>query len=154
MKGKKNDSEFVSEFITLCINEGINSSEDILKKAVIKINNIDSKIKEVEKLKILRSKLLDVVSTFEKPQVSKKNDEIKILSFFKIQNPHICKLICDIVKNKSSKLESFYNKNFPPQDIIFCVKQLLDAKIIVKTGDYFICGNMYNDYIKFILKGE
>lgn len=154
MKGKKSDSEFVSNFITNCISEGINSSDDILKTAITKINQIDNKIKEVEKLKVIRSKLLDVVSTFDKPQKNIKKEEVKILSLFKIQNNHICQLICDSVKIKAFKLEDICNEKYPLQDIIFCIKQLLEVKVIAKTGDYFVCGEMYNEYVKYVLRGE
>ena len=66
MKGKKVDNEFLSKFINECLNENINSSNDIVNLAKDKILSIDNKIKEVENLKLLRSKLLDVIYTFDK----------------------------------------------------------------------------------------
>jgi hypothetical protein len=74
MKGKKVDTEFLSYFISECIKKNKVITEDIIQEAKEEITNIDSKIKEVEKLKILRSKLIDVIHTFEKPAKSNKNE--------------------------------------------------------------------------------
>lgn len=151
MRGKKKDSEFLSNFITECIGNHKNSPEEIVEEAKAKILSIDSKIKEVERLKTVRSKLLDVIGTFEQPSKASSTREIKALSFFKIQYPSICKHICDTLKTCNVNIDWLYAK-FTPQDVIFCVKQLTEMKIIYKTGDCLFRGEMFEDYLKFILQ--
>ena len=60
MRGKKVDSEFISNFIEESIKEGDMSLATLMLKVNCQINSIDQKIKEVEELKKIRSKLLDV----------------------------------------------------------------------------------------------
>lgn len=151
MRGKKKDSEFLSNFITECIGNHKNSPEEIVAEAKVRISNIDSKIKEVENLKAVRSKLLDVIGTFEQPSKAASTREIKALSFFKIQYPAICKQICDTLKTCNVHITWLYEK-FTPQDVIFCIKQLIEMKIISKTGDCLFRGEMFEDYLKFVLQ--
>lgn len=155
MKGKKIDNEFLSEFISNCIKKGLFSSEEIVGLAQSKITDIDLKIREVESLKLLRSKLLDVITAFKKTNKDKKDDN-ELLSFYKIQNAQISKLICDNVKNKLNIINMIYDtKQFSTTDIIFCIKQLLENKIILKTeGNYFIEGEMFEQYYSFLLKSN
>ncbi len=63
MKGKKIDLDFVSEFINRSIANNCKSPKEIINEAQNQIQEIDNKIIEVERLKILRSKLIDVVSS-------------------------------------------------------------------------------------------
>ncbi len=60
MRGKKSDKEYISNFIENSVKCGKTSLEDILEDVTNKISSIDLKIKEVEALKLERSKLLDV----------------------------------------------------------------------------------------------
>lgn len=151
MKGKKTDSEFLSTFISKCINDSIFDQQDIANKAKLEINNIDTQIKLVEKLKIRRSKLLDVVALFEKSTNNHK-EEIKILSLFKLPNTPIYKFICKSIKNSNIEIKLLHNKEFSQTDIIFCIKQLIENKIIVRLGDSIMKGDMYNDYMKFVYR--
>lgn len=153
MRGKKRDSEFLSDFIVQCVNSGKNSPEDIVMAAKERINQIDSKIQEVERLKATRSKLLDVIESFEKNGKPTHSEEIKILDLFKIQYPVICKRICDALKQNSIHI-GYFDKEFPRQDIIFCLKQLLELKIIAMTGEHLLRGKMFDDYLKFVLREE
>lgn len=151
MRGKKIDTEFLSNFIIKCVSRNKPSQEQIVELAKSEIAEIDSQIKEVEKLRIIRSKLLDVVSTFEKTTVSHK-EEAKILSFFRIQNPKICKFICDILKDKTVKVDALQSKEFQFTDIVFCIKQLIEHKVVSKVGDHLLKGDMFDEYAKFVLR--
>lgn len=153
MKGKKNDAEFVSNFITECISSGIEFPEEIVTKAKNIIANIDNEIKNVEKQKIIRSKLLDVINAFEKPQKISKFKEINILNFCKIQEPIICKHICLLIKNKVVRIEDLKKINYNISDILFCTKQLIAYKILSYSNNLFLRGEMFNEYLNFILKG-
>jgi hypothetical protein len=156
MRGRKVDSDFLTEFITECVSNNKPSTDDIIKEAKYQITVIDNKIKEVEKLRLTRGKLLDVVLTFEESVSNnlKKNDESKALSFFNIQNPHICKFICDNMINSAITLESLYNKGHSIEDVIFCIKQLLEHKVISKAGNYLLRGDMFQNYCKYVLQQD
>ncbi len=62
MKGKRRDNEYLSQFIADCVSENIISSENMCSKAISLLDEIDSKIKEVEELKLIRSKIIYVIS--------------------------------------------------------------------------------------------
>lgn len=151
MRGKKVDSEFVSDFISHCVSSGIDTTEGIIQQAQNNINEIDEEIKRVEKQKIVRSKLLDVISTFDKPNKTNKSEEIRALSFFKIQYPHICQSICHVLKNGPTTIEGLGN-HYPAPDVLFCVKQLLEHKVISKSGAHLLRGEAFDEYLKFALR--
>lgn len=150
MKGKKVDSEFVTEYIQKCVTQGILTPEEIIKEAQQDINHIDDLIKQAEKLKLERSKLLDVVNTFGKDKVDKSN-EIRALSFFKLQHPEICQYICSSLKENPCSVEDFSAK-YPAMDVVFCIKQLIEAKVISKSGAFILRGDLFSEYSKFVLK--
>lgn len=150
MRGKKSDPEFLSNFISKCVVLNKTSQEDIVQAAQQQINDIDAKIIEVEKLKVIRSKLLDVVHVFKTDTTSHK-EEAKILSFFNIQHPKICKHICSLLKKETLKINNLNDSEFSKSDMVFCIKQLQEYKVIAKTGDYLIRGNKFDDYMKFVL---
>jgi hypothetical protein len=150
MRGKKVDSEFLSGFISKCVGQNKVAQEDIVKAARQEIAAIDAQIIEVEKLKVTRSKLLDVVNTFEKPHASHK-EEAKILSFFRMQHPKICKYICDLLRKETIRVDHLHSLEFSVADIVFCVKQLQEYKVIARMGDYLIRGDKFDEYAKFVL---
>lgn len=151
MRGKKVDNEFVSDFITNCIKSGIDTPESILAAAQTEINEIDKLIRKVEDKKKRRAKLLDVASSFEKPKVDKS--EAKVLSFFKIENPHICYFICQSLKKGPFNLNEVKSE-YQMLDIIFCVKQLIEHKIVSKSGPFLLRASEFESYMKFALKEE
>lgn len=153
MKGKKIDTEFLSAFITECIDNNKSSTDEIINEAKSRISSIDQKIKEVEALKVIRCKLLDVVINFEKENdASNKIRESKILSLFNIQNSNICKFICDSIKESSINIELLYGKNYSNKDIIFCIKQLLEYKVICRNNNCLSRGELFDEYLKFVLR--
>lgn len=151
MKGKKVDTEFLSNFIAKCVQQGIYSPEEMVNSAKTKISNIDDKIKEAESLKLIRSKLLDVIYTFEKP-IKNRKEEARILCFFDIKNQHICKFICDSLKNKSTNINDLKHPSYASPDVVFCIKQLLEYKVISRVGDCVLRGESFDEYMKFVLK--
>ena len=108
------------------------------------IQSIDDQIKKIEELKIKRSKLLDVVSTFDTLKKD-KTEEAKLLSFFKMEYPALCKSICQQVKNGSIVIEPH---NY---DYNYAIKQLLEYKILFKINNKLIRGDKFDDYMKFVL---
>lgn len=152
MKGKKTDSEFIADFISQSIMQGCDTPDLIVENAKKQIAVIDEQIKKVEAQKIVRSKLLDVITNFDKLGKSNKLEEAKILPFYKIQNLQICKFICDKLKNKSLHLKDIVSSHWSESDMIFCVKQMIECKIINKVGDSLVRAEKFEEYLKFVLK--
>lgn len=148
MRGKKTDPEFVSQFISQCLQQNIFTTLDIIQQARQNIKEIDDKIIEVEKLKTLRTKLLDVISTLEKPKV--EPEDTKILPLFKLQYPRTCKKICNHVKDAAPNyIYSVLDVRDP--EVLFCIKQLVEAQVIVRVDNHLVRGNKFNDYLTFVL---
>ena len=148
MKGKKIDSEFVSSYIENCISNNIFQTEDILKLVQDKISEIDNKIKEVDQLKKIRCKLLDVVTTLQIEKPTSKDS--KTLSLFSIKDKNICSFICKSIKDKPVEIDSLYD-TYQVNDINFVIKQLIEFKVVNKSGDYLLRGSMYQDYIDNVM---
>lgn len=149
MKGKKIDSLFLSEFISKCIKNGFSCSEEILNEAKQEINSIDFKIKEVENLKKIRSKLLDVISTFDK---SKKDNssEKKILDFLNISNSDICKVICDLLYISPVTMQSITKHPKYNDEMIACIKKLQKNNIIIRIENSLMRGELFEQYYNFL----
>lgn len=154
MKGKKINTDFVTNFITNCIGDGMSSSDQIIAFAKNSIIDIDNKIKEVNNLKIKRSNLLDVVSSFE--TTSNKNDnidDIKKLFYYKIGDLNCCKHICIKIENKNMDTNQIcYDLSdlFSKSEIIFNIKQLVCNKILHKINEVVLRGDNYEDYMKVV----
>jgi len=153
MRGRKSDSEFISDFITDCIRKGRDTPEAIVQSAREEISTIDEEIKRVEALRVDRAKYMDVIASFEKSSKPSKVEEAKLLSFFKIQQPQVCKYICERLKNNVVTVEDVAKSKYSPTDVMFCIKQLLEHRIISKSGVHLLRGEKFEDYLKFVLKG-
>lgn len=138
MRGKKADNEFVSNFIKECVVIGHDTTQAIVNIAKSNIKEIDDEILALEKKKIIRSKLLDVIDIFEKPYKN-KSQEIQLLAFFKLKNPKVCKTICDLVSENPIDIN---NINSSPETI-FSIKQLLEYKILDRVGNHILRGIRY-----------
>jgi len=154
MRGKKSDQAFVAQFIAEAVQHGIETPEEIIKDAKKKIEQIDEEIKAVEAKKILRSKLLDVILTFEK-QIKTTSDNAKFLPFFDLEYPAQCKEICDLLKSGVSMIPINSWRTQYMEDgatIKFCYKQLLERKILSRKGDNLIRGERFDEYMTFVLR--
>jgi hypothetical protein len=151
MRGRKTDSVFISDFIAGCVQSGYDTAEAIVQQAKNSISSIDEEIQRVEKLKLNRAKLLDVVATFEKASKPSRSEEARILSFFKIQHPQICKYICDCLKSGVVAVENL-GKKYPHQELMYCIKQLIEYKVIAKSGSHLLRGEVFDDYMRFVLQ--
>lgn len=148
MKGKKFDKEFFSQYISDCISKNITSSDDMIHHAKQRIKNLDEKIKEIEFIKQERSKLLDVIYSFQKHDKVNNNKEIRLLSLYKINNPNLCKIICENL----DKLEIKETQGYSKLEILICIKQLMENQVITKLGSRFVPGGLFNEYCSFVLK--
>jgi len=151
MRGKKIDNEFLTEFITFCSSNNKCLPQEIINEAKKEIEIIEQKIKEVESLKIKRSKLLDVITIFNSEKKIVKQDDLNLLQYFNIENQHICKFICDLLTDNSFKINEIKSDIFSQNDILYCIKQLLEYKVIYKVDDCILRGIKYNEYYKVVL---
>jgi hypothetical protein len=154
MRGKKIDTAFVAEFVTSCVKEGNVSSDTICARANEKIIEIDKQIKEVEGLKKLRSKLCDVLISFDTTEkVKDKSADRDILNFHSIDNKNLSLDI--IVAMEKNNREISYDfgalSEFDVLDtVIFCIKQMAKAKIVKILRDLLVPGDNYWDYKAFL----
>jgi hypothetical protein len=149
MKGKKTDPDFISFFIQESVNAGAETPEDIVQRAKKIVAQIDDEIKAIEHAKATRSKLLDVISSFEKP-VKDKTEDAKILGFFKLRDSQRCKEVCDLIKEHNSlPIASLVDASYN-----FCIKQLLEAKIIMRLDGQLMRGERFNEYMTFVLRED
>jgi hypothetical protein len=155
MKGKKIDHDFLNLFMNECLKNGITSSEDMVCSAKNQIEIIDLKIKEIEELKILRCKLLDVVSSFEKNEKHISKQDQKTLIFYKINNANISKNICKILIEFNNELplkELEIRIKKSKHDIYFCIKQMIDIGILYRSESFLKKGFMFDEYLVFLEK--
>ncbi len=154
MRGKKSDQTFVAEFISECVQHGIETPDEIIRDAKKKIEQIDQEIRAIEAKKILRSKLLDVILTFEK-QIKTTSEDASLLPFFKLEYPLMCKFICDIVKKKpieiGEKMQALGSGENDPT-MRFSIKQLLECKVLSRAGQQVSRGERFDEYMTFVLR--
>jgi hypothetical protein len=146
VRGKKSDPVFVSQFISDCVKQGLTTPKEIVQAAKNEIEDIDNQIKEVEKLKVIRSKLLDVLNNFDQPKAKVVEDIL--LPLFNLQHPGLCKYLCDMVKEGDISMKTVDDGD---ADVKFCFKQLLEHKILARIDDRIIRGDRFGEYMRFIL---
>lgn len=154
MRGKKTDPIFVSQFIQESVQAGLETPEEIIERAKKIVEEIDEEIKAIETKKIKRSKLMDVIASFERP-VKDKTEDAKILEFFKLRDPQRCKEICDSLKEHLSlPALSWASFDSDAASYNYCIKQLLEVKIIMRVSDKLMRGERFDEYMKFVLHEE
>ena len=147
MRGKKIDVDFVSTFITDCVIKDISLSEDICKEAKLQIADIDAEIRRVEDLKIRRSKLNDVVITFDKLKISNSKEK-EHLSFFEVKDKNLANLICKFIPSECTLLLSHirYNRG----SCLLVIEELLRLNILSRNNNILNKGLLFDDYKNFL----
>jgi hypothetical protein len=148
MKGKKTDPEFVSTFIQQCVDDDCVTPKDMIGLAQFEIADIDAKLLEVERLKIRRSKLLDVIATLQKADKPDKSKEINQLPLYQVQHPEIAKCICCALEEGNCTKRRLDRLPFGSSDLNFCLKQLSQLQVIHRVGDTFVPGHNFNDFVE------
>jgi hypothetical protein len=155
VKGKKKDSEFVSSFIQESVKDGTDTPSAIVARARQMIDCIDEEIRAIEGKKVLRSKLLDVVASFEEA-TKDKSEEAKLLPLFDMQYPERCKEICGLLRSFARPLPvdscATYLEQSKGNNITkFCYKQLLERKVLNREGDNLVPGERFDEYMRLVL---
>lgn len=150
MRGKKSDSAFVAEFIAESVQKGMETPDQIVQSAKDQITQIDEEIRAIEAKKIRRSKLLDVILNFEK--IAKdKTEEARLLPFFSLEYPDVCKHLCTIIKVQPIPADPQMYSGTLDHKSVFAVKQLLERKVIARKDGKLIPGERFGEYWKFVL---
>ena len=157
MKGKKTDSEFVTNFISSCAGKNLFLKDEICQSAKDQILEIDNKIKDIKNLKILRSKLLDVLVYLD---ANKIEVERPYSDFWKIEYYGISSFIANCVDGGETSLEEVIDfmerqSTYPckKEEIIFSIKQLIEKEVITKDKNILGKGNKFDEYLKFLEGG-
>lgn len=124
---KKIDKIFLSDYIERCVKSGKCSSSQINDAARSEISEIDRKLAELESLKKLKLKLLDVIYSFD----CMENEKI-LLSFYDLDK-------------ELTKIILF--KNIMNDSLIKIKRQMVDRKII---NDDLTPNINYELYIEFL----
>lgn len=160
MRGKKIDTNFVADFVASCVKEGHVLSEAICTSANEKIAEIDKQIKEVEELRKLRSKLCDVIISFDTTdKVKDKSIDRDILTFHSINDKNLSLAII-VAMEKNNKEISYEFASLAefsqPDAVIFTIKQMSKTKIVRILGgghhgnNFLVPGDNYWDYKAFL----
>lgn len=155
MRGKKIDTNFVAEFVTTCVKEGKVSSETISADAYKKIAEIDLQIKAVDELKKLRSKLYDVIISFDEKSVKDKSEDKIILDFYSVEDKKLASEIINSIEKNNQFVFTFPipKEISDPDGMIFCIKQMSRLKIISpQEKGIFLRGVNYQAYVDFFNK--
>lgn len=151
MRGKKIDTAFVAEYISTCALQGKISPEEIVSQAEQDVKSIDDKIKEVEDLKKLRSKLIDVVYTLNEKSNDKATD-ITILNFYKVKNFPLALSLCALVENSSKSMDVVKTSFSSQEDSLFVVKELLEISVLKRNGKNIEKGHLFNEFLSYAKK--
>jgi DNA repair ATPase RecN len=151
MRGRKINTNFVSNFILECNKKGLSNSDDILLYAIEEISKIDNQLKQIDQLKKRRSELFDVKLLLEKN--NNKNNNINI-DFFKVRDKMLALNILSLFESKAQHESLILDKlsNFNKEDIVNCINQLKTAKVIYKQDNYDLLylGSAYKKFVKFL----
>jgi hypothetical protein len=148
MKGKKIDNTFVANFISESVSNGKFTTNEIVNSAKNQIKEIDQKIIEVENLKKIRSKLLDVIIVFDRNYRQKAAIDNNLINFYQIKDKNLASSLCEKVFIKNNLID--FKKNFPSTEEIQCMKQLLEFNILQKTEDIIKAGENFHQFKTFL----
>ena len=147
MKGRKKDTEFVSRFISQCVQQGLNTPTEIVQAAKNKLTEIDFLILEANQAKQKRPQLLDVIASFE----TKKKDQVEdksILSFYRLQYQNASQYWANFIQ-ENGIISTHYIKEMS-NDEKFAIKQMLAQDILTQAGGELVAGGKFAEYLEFL----
>lgn len=159
LRGKKIDTNFVAEFVSECVKLGKISEQEICEEAKQRMNEIDIQIKKVEELKKVRSKLFDVLISFNSLNKNHTAD-ILALDFHKVKHREISSFIIKNISEESviqnsmkdniQNLIAELNRSYSNEDVNLTVKQLAELEVLKITGKKVSLGKNGEDYKSFL----
>jgi hypothetical protein len=148
MRGKSVDSEFVSEFVAVCVSNQMTTPKDISSEARIRISKIDSEIKRIDTLKAERSKLMDVVNAFDpetdEPEVEQEfpEEEPPSVDDFEVK---VCAVIDSMSSASVNDILSSIGEN-SRRAVFLTIKRLCEKGVITRDAKHtFVRGPRWVD---------
>lgn len=163
MRGVKIDPELMSRVISDGINSGCVTMEDIISHTKNKVEELNKRIIEAEKLKVTRSKLSAIISSLEANDSENNKDE-RILSLFEIKDINMGEALCK--KISESMVDSGNNFVIDPIssvmkcegvnkfDWIYCLKDLCKHKVLINDGGRIYKGENFVDFLSFVANSD
>lgn len=153
MRGKKIDTDYVAKFVGECVKKNRTSSEEICEEAKKLIELIDQKIIEAEGLKKTRSKLCDVLISFDETKKDLSKDKV-ILDFHKISSKVISGTILEFLNQDVCSvkflIDNLKKRKYSEEDINFTIKQMIELDIVVKDDKALAKAERYSDFYSFM----
>lgn len=155
MRGKSVDIEYISVFVEECVKNEKVTPKDIASEAKIRINNIDHEIRRIENLKSERSKLVDVVNSFDAPEEESDDNEDAVFANDECLEDVLTQQICQYIGAEGSvSIKQILAQFGEPlkEQIFFAVKKLAEAGFIARnTERNFVKGPKWNNLPKDML---
>ncbi|SRR6266705_1814884 len=157
--------DFVENFISLCIDKGINSPKAICEVALKEIQEIDEKLRESNKLRLRYKDLRSVLKNFNHESIRKTKDNIvsTYIETSDIKNSpyyNILIEVCEFINNSEELItsreimDSIGNRE-NSQIIYGCIKTLADHGIISRDQDrHFIKGPKWEERPTELIKNS
>lgn len=136
MRGKSLDIDFISEFVEECVQNDKLSPKDIASEAKIKIGNIDNEIRRIEGLKAERSRLMDVVTSFDLPDEEEETETVFAAPEC-LDDPfvrQVCMLVARMGNPKVADFLAEFGEALKEQ-VFHALKRLNEAGIIARHQD-------------------
>jgi len=137
MRGKNFDVGFISEFVQECCSENKTSPKDISSEARIRLDRIDSELRRIEELKLKRSKLLDVISSFNVEEETTDNEQ-KFSSNDAVRLKMSPEIISNIRNNNNASDINLLIQVFgatEKAELFYTLKQLCESGVLLRTKD-------------------
>lgn len=134
MRGKKIDTEFISNYLSKSKDLSYN---ELVEKTLKKINKFEKRIAQAEAFKKQRSKFIDVL-LFLKEKPAKQDINI---DFYKVPLNTAFAIIHDI---------ELLDPKLLSQEQVLCVKSLLEFGIIELSDNFFIKSVRFDSFVEFL----
>jgi flagellar motor switch protein FliG len=137
MRGKSVDVDFISEFVGECVQQGKASPKDIASEARIKISNIDDQIRQIESLKGQRSKLIDVVNSFDSNEETEVAESGTFATNACLSEPINNEIFSMVMELRSVSIGDIMKKfgEGNKNKIFLGIKQLAEAGLLARDED-------------------
>lgn len=152
MKGRKKDAEFVSQFISRCVQEGRQTAAEIVQAAKDRLASIDRVILGAEKVKKERPQLLDVIASFETDRKDHSSDK-SVLSFYRLKHPNDCRFLARSI-SAGGFIPDYLTVNMSNEEK-FATKQMLEQDIIKRNENSdLVASSRFEEYLSFLVMCE
>lgn len=138
MRGKSVDIDFISVFVEECVAADKATPKDIASEAKIRINNIDHEIRRIETLKTERSKLVDVVNSFDVVEEDTDDQNGAVFATDECLDDEFTRQIADYIGNGGGvsikQIVAQFGGDSMKEQIFFSVKKLAESGLVIRNA--------------------